>query len=167
MPSREPTLHMLCGRIASGKSTLAAELARAKGTVLISEDIWLDALYADRMSSVRDYVRCAARLRGVMGPHVAAVLEAGTSVVLDFPANTVETRAWMRGILERTAASHVLHVLDASDAVCLSRLQQRNAGGDHPFVVTDAEFRRITAHFVLPAPEEGFEVVVHRQMPLP
>src|SRR6056297_1047756 len=45
-----PTLHMLCGRICSGKSTLAARLAAASGTVLVTEDTWLDALYPDELT---------------------------------------------------------------------------------------------------------------------
>ena len=39
------TLHMLCGKIAAGKSTLAAELARQPNTVLIAEDFWMTQLY--------------------------------------------------------------------------------------------------------------------------
>lgn len=112
MPPAPPTLHMLCGKIASGKSTLAARLARAEGSVLVSEDDWLSALYADEMTSLKDYARCSRRLRRVMGPHVAALLNAGLSVVLDFAANTAETRGWMRGILDATGARHELHVID-------------------------------------------------------
>lgn len=160
-----PTLDMLCGKIASGKSTLAARLARAPATVLIAEDVWLGALFSDQMATARDYVRCAGRLRTVMGPHIAAVLEAGTSVVLDFPANTVETRAWMRGILDATGAAHRLHVLAPPDAVCLARLHARNARGDHPFVVSDAQFHQISARFVPPSADEGFTVVTHDTSP--
>lgn len=161
MSAPQPTLHLLCGKIASGKSTLAARLAQAPATVLIAEDDWLHALYADDMSSLSDYVRCAARLRAAMAPHVAALLDAGLSVVLDFPANTRETRAWMRGLLDRTGAAHVLHVLDASDAACLARLRARNAGGDHPFAATEAQFHQVSKHFVAPAPDEGFNLVIH------
>ena len=155
------TLHLLCGKIAAGKSTLAAELAAAPGTVLVSEDDWLDALFAEELSSAADYVRCASRLRAAMGPHITSLLNAGVSVVLDFPANTIETRAWMRGILESTDASHRLHLLTTPDALCLERLRQRNAGSDHPFQVTEAQFRRFAEYFQPPAPEEGFNLVVH------
>ena len=58
-----PTLHMVCGKIASGKSTLIAALAQQPRTILISEDVWLGALFVDQMSSPADYVRAAARLR--------------------------------------------------------------------------------------------------------
>lgn len=165
MPPGSPTLHMLCGKIAAGKSTLAADLARRDGAILVSEDDWLAALFPDEMRTIADYVRCAARLRRAMGPHVAAILNAGGSVVLDFQANTVAARDWMRDILDRSAAAHVLHVLDVPDAVCLARLRARNAGGDHPFEVSEAQFRQVTAHFVPPSAGEGFNVQWHRAAP--
>ncbi|MBR9651874.1 AAA family ATPase [Thalassovita aquimarina] len=161
MSLTSPTLHMLCGKIAAGKSTLASRLAGLDGTVLIAEDDWLNALFAEEMSSPSDYVRCASKLRKVMGPHITTLLNAGVSVVLDFPANTVENRDWMRGILEATNASHQLHLLVSSDELCLARLRERNAQGDHPFAVTEAQFRRFSEHFVAPSPDEGFNIVVH------
>lgn len=161
MPARSLVLHMLCGKIASGKSTLAAELARAPGTVLIAEDEWLGALYGGEMADIADFVRRSAMLRAAMGPHVAHLLNAGVSVVLDFQANTVESRSWMRTILDETGAAHRLHVLSASDETCLARLRERNAAGTHAFAATEAQFHRISAHHVEPTPDEGFEVVVH------
>ncbi|SDJ79779.1 AAA family ATPase [Aliiruegeria lutimaris] len=158
-----PTLHLLCGKIASGKSTLTAELGRSAGTVVIAEDVWLNALYSDEIASIADYLRCAARLRGVIAPHIASVLNAGVSVVLDFPANTVETRNWMRGILNRTSADHILHVLDVPDEVCLARLRARNAKGVHPFAATDEQSQRISRHYAPPSPDEGFTIVTHTQ----
>ncbi len=162
MSPTSSTLHMLCGKIAAGKSTLASRLASQCHTVLVAEDAWLSALYPGEMTSASDYVRCSAKLREIMGPHVASVLNAGVSVVLDFPANTVEARAWMRGILAGTDASHQLHVLDAPDELCLERLRKRNARGDHPFAVTDAQFRQICSHFVAPTPDEGFAITWHK-----
>ena len=161
MPTAPPTLHVFCGRIAAGKSTLAAELGREAGTVAMSEDDWLAALYGDEMLSVADYLRCAARLRGIVGPHVASLLDAGVSVVLDFQANTVEARDWMLGILTRTGSAHVLHLLNVPEDVCLARLRARTARGDHAFAVTEEQFRRISSHFVAPSPDEGFRILRH------
>lgn len=158
----DPMLHMICGKIAAGKSTLAAQLARADRTVLIAEDDWLGALFSDQMSSGQDYLRYSARLQSVMAPHVAALLQAGLSVVLDFPANTPQQRGWMRALLQQTEAEHQMHLLDASDATCLARLKARNAAGTHPFTVTEAQFHRFTSHFAPPDPEEGFAVIRHQ-----
>lgn len=154
---------MLCGKIAAGKSTLASRLSRVNGTVLLVEDDWLNALFSDQMSSGSDYVRCSSKLRKIMGPHISSLLNADVSVVLDFPANTVEQRDWMRGIFETTNASHQLHVLDASDELCLARLRERNAHGDHQFAVTEEQFRQFSKRFVAPLPDEGFNIVAHDQ----
>lgn len=165
MPSAPSTLHLFCGKIAAGKSTLAARLSQDDGTVLISEDDWLAALFAEEMSTAKDYVRCASKLRKIMGPHVASLLNAGVSVVLDFQANTVESRMWVRGILNQTSADHQFHVLAPPDELCLTRLRARNAGGDHPFSVSEAQFHQINAYFVPPTPDEGFNLVLHDQTP--
>lgn len=161
MSAVPPTLHMVCGKIASGKSTLTAKLGRRENTVLVSEDDWLATIYAEEMVSIADFVRCAARLRKVMGPHVVSMLNAGVSVVLDFQANTIEARKWMRGILDQTDASHILHVLDVPDETCLERLRSRNARGEHPFAVTEEQFRQVSGRFVMPSPEEGFNILRH------
>lgn len=156
------TLHMVCGKIAAGKSTLTAQLGSLPSTIVISEDHWLSRLYAGDMASVADYVRCSGRLRQAMGPHVIALLQAGISVVLDFPANTLALRVWMRELFEQADADHRLHYLDVPDAVCKARLRARNKLGDHEYAATDAEFDLITKHFVAPRAEEGFEVQIYK-----
>jgi predicted kinase len=159
----QATLHLICGKIAAGKSTLAKRLATAPDTVLLGEDHLLSRLYPGEIATVPDYVRCAARLRDAIGLHIEALLATGVSVVLDFPANTVGTREWMRGLFVRAGASHCLHYLDVPDNVCKARLCERNASGTHDFAASDAEFELITRHFVPPGEAEGFDVVLHCQ----
>ena len=157
----KPTLHLLCGKVAAGKSTLAAQLASVDRTVLITEDEWLADLFANELQKPKDYLHCMTKLRAAMEPHIVALLKIGTSVVLDFQANTIESRAWMRGLLDQTDADHQLHVLMPSDDVCLERLRVRNANGLHPFTVTEEQFHQIAAHFSPPSEEEGFNLVFH------
>jgi predicted kinase len=161
MSRPDPTLYLLCGKIASGKSTLAGKLADQENTVLISEDAWIHPLFGDQMSTGADFVRCSGKLQAVMKPHVAALLNMGVSVVLDFAANTVAQRNWMRSILDISTAAHELHVLDVPDALCLERLHARNAEGEHPFAATDDQFRAFSKHFQLPTEDEGFNIIRH------
>lgn len=161
MPLPKPTLYMLCGKIAAGKSTLAAKLAAADNRVLIAEDEWLAALFSEELNTPKDYQRSAAKLRAAMAPHIVSLLNAGMSVVLDFQANTVESRAWMRGLLDQTDVDHQFHVLMPPDELCLARLQRRNESGLHPFVVTEDQFHQISAYFRPPTPDEGFHLVIH------
>lgn len=161
MTREKPVLHMLCGKIAAGKSTLAAKLASNPNTVLLTEDAWLKALYADQMTTPRDFMRCSAKLRAAIAPHIVALLDAGLSVVLDFQANTVESRTWMRQIIDQSEADHCLHVLDASDHVLLERLRARNAEGQHAFAATEEQFHQMSKFFVPPSAAEGFTLQRH------
>lgn len=162
MTSTSTILHLTCGKIAAGKSTLAARLADAPGTVLLREDQLLHCLYPDEISSLTDYARCAGRLRDAIGPHIRDLLRAGVSVVLDFPANTRQTRAWMRSLLDGTGAEQRLHFLDVPDDVCRARLRARNAAGTHEYAASDADFDLFSRYFTAPEADEGFTVIRHR-----
>lgn len=156
-----PTLHLLCGKIASGKSTVARQLAAEHGAILLSEDQWLSRLYAGEIQSIADYVRCAERIRGVLAPLVTDLLTSGVHVVLDFPANTLASREWLRGLAQAAQAPHCLHYLEVDDDTCRARLHARNARGEHEFAATDAEFDLITRHFVAPDVREGLTITLH------
>jgi predicted kinase len=156
-----PTLYLLCGKIGAGKSTLAKHLAKRPATLLIGEDHWTSHLFAGDLKTIEDYGRLSARLRAAMRPHIVDILRQGLSVVLDFPANTVKSREWMRSLIAGANVAHELHLLDVPDAICRQRLRERNASGEHPFEVSDAEYDQFTRHFVPPGPDEGFNIVVH------
>jgi predicted kinase len=157
MTSSNATLHMMCGKIAAGKSTLSAKLAQAERTLAISEDRWIEQLYGPELKTLADYFERCERLRATLAPHVVGLLRAGVSVVLDFHANTVRSRKWMRALFEEADASHQLHFLDAPDEVCRARMHARKAaGGDG---LSDAEFDHVTSFFVAPDPSEGFNVI--------
>ncbi|MGZ0783733.1 AAA family ATPase [Pseudomonas saponiphila] len=160
-PSSPTTLHLLCGKIASGKSTLASHLAQACGSVLISEDQWLAQLYPGQIHSLADYLQHAQRLKDVLEPLVIAMLQAGTGVVLDFPANTLAQRSGLRALADRAGVAHRLHFLDVDEDICRTRLHERNDRGDHPFSTSEEQFALICSYFVPPRADEGLHIVVH------
>lgn len=155
------TLYLLCGKIAAGKSTMARQLAARPATLLISEDHWNATLFAGDLKTIEDYGKYSARLRTAMTPHIVDILGLGLSVVLDFPANTVRQRAWMRELIDKAQVPHELHLLDLPDEVGKERLRRRNASGQHQFQVTEAEYEQFSRYFVPPTPDEGFNVIVH------
>ncbi|NDW46480.1 ATP-binding protein [Ruegeria sp. PrR005] len=161
MSKTQAELHFLCGKIAAGKSTLSRSLAARHRAVVLSEDDWLHVLYPEELRTIADYLRLSTRLKQAVAPHVLNLLAAGVTVILDFPANTVDQRRWMRALADTSAAPHMLHYLDVPDEVCKARLHRRNADGDHNFNVTEAQFEQITRHFVAPTADEGFTIVVH------
>lgn len=157
-------LIFLCGKMAAGKSTLAKDLAERENAVLLVQDEFLDSLYPGEITDIPAFVRCSTRLNEALKPHICALLSRGISVVLDFPANTKAQRAWFRGIFERANVEHELHFVDATDALCKSRLKDRSKTlpPGAPWT-TDAEFEAITVYFQPPSEDEGFNVVRHER----
>jgi predicted kinase len=155
-------LFLVSGKIASGKSTLAKQLAIQNDAILICQDDWLATLFPDEIRTLEDYVKYFGRLANAMGKHVADILKTGKSVVLDFPANTLQTRAWMRSIGDAANCKIEMHYLDVSDQVCLKRLKSRNESGEHPYKTNEDEFLQFAKYFVVPATSEGFDLIVHQ-----
>ncbi|MCB0370111.1 MAG: AAA family ATPase, partial [Bdellovibrionales bacterium] len=85
----------------------------------------------------------------------------GVSVVLDFPANTLEVRKWMRHIIDSSSCHHELHFLDTPDIICLQRLDNRNKSGEHEYNVAEEEFNKFSSYFVAPSDEERFNLIIH------
>jgi predicted kinase len=156
-----PTLHFLCGKMAAGKSTLAAELALAHKAVLLQEDHFLATLFPGEISSIADYVTYSSRVKDALSDHIVSLLQGGTSVVLDFPGNTRIQRQWFRQLADRAQAAHELHYLDVSDDTCKAQLRERSKAlpPGAPFT-SDAEFDEMTRYFEPPSNEEGLNVVL-------
>ena len=152
-------VHVLCGKIGAGKSTMAKRLAAETGGMVIAEDHWLSTLYPGEIADLADYVRSSERLRAAIAPLIVEMVVRGQAVILDFPGNTVTSRAWMKALADAAGVTATLHFLDPPDEVCRARMHARNASGDHPYQVDDATFDQFTAHFVAPTAGEGFAIV--------
>lgn len=148
---REHTLilHMLCGKVASGKSTLCKHLT-TPCTIVIAQDQWMSQLYKEELQSITDDIRLIPRLRNAICPHVPDILRDGLSAVMDWPANTKATRVWMRHIFELTGASHQLQLLNVPDEICLARQQARNAECRHEYNVIRAQFKELSRYLEPP-----------------
>jgi predicted kinase len=110
-------------------------------------------------------VKCSSRLKNALTSHVCALLSKGISVVLDFPGNTKEQRAWFRELIERANVEHELHFVDASDALCKSQMRSRSAGlPDDTLWSRDEDFDAINAYFQPPSEDEKFNIVRHERV---
>lgn len=152
------TLHFFCGKIASGKSSLAQQLVREQQAVLLSEDTWLAALYPGQITQLADYIEKNRLLKSALELHLVTLLQKGITLVLDFPANTPEQRRWLKELAEQAGCSYCCHVLDVSDEECKRRLAARNLSGENPFTTSAEQFDLITAHFSYPSEEEGLVI---------
>ena len=148
--------------MASGKSTLAKRLAERENAILLIQDELSETLFPGMVVNVATYLEYSGRINRMVAPQVAAILAKGVSVVLDFPANTVNQRAWFREIIDRTGVEHELHFVDTPDAICKAQLKARSAHlPPGTKWTTEEDFELVSSHFVAPAADEGFNVVVH------
>ena len=155
------TLHFICGKAASGKTTLARELATRHAAVIFCEDEWLTRLEA-QIDSLADFARHAKRLRAAIGPLAVRLLQLDVPVVFDFAGNTPKDRAWVRSIFESAHADHVLHYIEALDEACKARLRLRNETKPHGLYygfVGEDRFDEVTRYFVPPSEHEKFRVI--------
>jgi predicted kinase len=157
------TLHFICGKAASGKATLARELAARHAAVMFGEDEWLTLLDAE-INSLADHVRHSRRLKGVLAPLCTRLLQLGVPIVFDFAGNTPKDRAWVRSIFESANADHVLHYIIASDESCKARLRLRNETkpeGLYFGFVGEDRFDEVTRYFTPPSDQEKFHVMYY------
>lgn len=153
----KPTLHFICGKLASGKTSLAKQIAKEKHAVLIGEDVWLSKLFPGEITSFRDYLNCSSRFRNVIAPHVESILRNGMSVVFNFAGNIPQERKWVRSIFESADVDHMLQYIIASNTLCKTQLRIRNeTKPEGSKMTTEEEFYEIKKYFVPPTQEEFF-----------
>lgn len=151
--------------MAAGKSTLAKQLSEEHNALLIREDKWLAELYPNEITNIRSYLTYSSRLKELVTPHIQQLLALNVSIILDFPANTVQQRGWFKSLYDPLEIDHILHYVEASDELCKRQLRQRskNKPAGTAFT-TDVEFDEITKYFQAPTIDEGFNL---QKYPLP
>ncbi len=155
------TLLLFTGKMGAGKSTTAQRIANERNAVLISEDAWLSQLYPGQIGSFDDYIRYASQLRPLVKSHVVNILQTGTDVVMDFPANTLRQRAWFKELITEAGAPHELIYLDVSDDCCLRQIEKRRVEQlERARYDTEAMFREVSAYFEPPTLDEGFNLQI-------
>lgn len=154
------TLIYFCGKMGAGKSTQAKAVAAERNAVLISEDEWLSKLYPDQISSFDDYIKFSSQLRPLIKAHVQNILRTGSSVVMDFPANTKRQREWFNKLSVEAESESELIYVKASDVLCLNQIAQRvieqpsRAAFD-----TEDMFNHVTKYFEEPT-ESAVKILV-------
>jgi predicted kinase len=154
------TLTFFCGKMGAGKSTMAAQIAAQEKALLISEDDWLATLFPDEIGTLEDYATRSERLRPVAKSVTQQCLMNGQDVVMDFPANTLSQRRWLKSLASDISCKHRLIYIDVSDEVCLARIRRR-LENDPTRRATDTEqmFHAVSRHFLPPQREEGMVLI--------
>jgi len=155
------TLIFFFGKMGAGKSTKAKEVSVDMNTVLLSEDEWLSTLYPKQIISFDDYIKFSAILRPLIKSHVQNILLSGTNVVLDFSANTVKQRAWLKKIASGINAIHQLIYLHVDDKTCIKQIAKRRVEQpERAAFDTEEMFHHVTKYFEVPIESEQLQMTV-------
>ncbi len=154
-------LTFFSGKMGSGKSTLSKKIALDTGAIWLSEDKWLSVIYPEEIQTLKDYLKCSLNLKSILKEHLREVLLRGTSVVLDFPANTYEQRAWFKEIMNESNIPHELIFLDVPDSMCLQNIKKRNKSEpSRARFDTEEVFWEVSKYFIPPTADEGFKITI-------
>lgn len=155
------TLMFFCGKMGAGKSFEAAKIAQKSKAVLIVEDEWLAALYPDKIASIRDYAHYSDLLKPPVMRLTQSLLVAGVDVVMDFPANTISQRQWLKAISDEVGAHHLMYFIDLSDEACLERVKNRALESpDRQRTDTEEIFFAMLEYFSRPSPDEQINTII-------
>jgi predicted kinase len=155
------TLIFFCGKMGAGKSTKSKQVAQERNAVLLSEDQWLLLLYPSQITSFDDYIKFSGQLKPLIKAHVKNILETGTNVVMDFPANTMNQRKWFKELVSEAKVQHELIYLKVSNELCLKQIEQRRTQQpERAAFDTEAVFYQVTKYFEEPNESEGLHLQV-------
>ena len=153
-------LILFCGKMGAGKTTLSKSISAEPKSILISEDEWLSSHYAEQINSFEDYLSYSQKIKPFIKEHIQSILTAGITVVLDFPANTLNQRQWLLSLSNEIGSEHELVYVNVTDEVCLAQISNRRK--DQPERAqfdTPEVFRQVTSHFQAPSESEGLNIV--------
>lgn len=154
-------LTFFCGKMGAGKTTKSREIALKSNAVLVSEDEWLESIYPNKIASLQDYIKYSSRLKPQIKRLVQSILATGTDVVMDFPANTIEQREWLKSIFSEIEAHHNLIYIDLPNEVCLKQIAKRRSEQPERSATDSVEmFELVTKYFVEPKPDEDFNITL-------
>jgi predicted kinase len=152
------TVHLLCGKTGSGKTTYARRLEQ-NGAVRFSVDECMLRLFGAHMPRKEFDARLALCLNLVL-ELAERLAELGVPAVVDAGFWRRDGRREVRERLARRGVHACLHYFDVPDSELWRRLELRNrearAG---TFEITREMFELFSGWFEAPGPEEEFHLV--------
>ena len=159
------TLHVIFGPSGAGKTTYAHAFARREKAVALILDDWMARLFAPDMPEPIEYewmIERVGRCEAQIWSTAAAVLAAGTSVILDIGLMRRADRARVREIAEATGLPLQWHFVTASAEARRARVADRNVvrGEGFAIEVSPEMFDFIEGVFEPPEPEELLGAII-------
>lgn len=150
-------IHLICGKICSGKSYYAKKLKEETNAVVLSTD---EATYALINNEQGEFYNVfARRVNEYLKKKAAEICKAGANVILDWGFWTQRERKEISAFFAGLGIDYVWHYMDVSDDGWKRNMEERNkriqAGlGGSDFYVDDGLLRKVTSLFEIPEREE-------------
>lgn len=152
------TVHLLCGKVGSGKTTYARRL-ESNGAMRFSVDEWMLRLYGPHMPRREFDARLSLCMDLILGL-AERLATLGVPAVVDAGFWRREQRDQTRARLEAAGVSYCFHYFEVPDAELWRRLEQRNqklvAG---TFEISREMFELFGGWFEPPGPDEAVHLV--------
>ncbi len=117
-------VHLICGKICSGKSTYAQKLAQERNAVVLSCDELMLALFDPLLGDKHDEI--AAKARDYLFKMAERIVRTGTEVILDWGFWTAKGRKEAAARIEKMDAEPVWHYLRTEESEWRRRIEKRN-----------------------------------------
>jgi predicted kinase len=144
--SQVPTLILMVGLPAAGKTTRAKQLAATYRALRLTPDDWMIPLFGASMADGKRFV-----LEGRLISVALQSLRLGTSVVLDYGLWGRDERSALRWLAAATGAACRMVYLPVDKDVQLTRIAHRQATGPHQtFPMSEADVDRWRKQFQVP-----------------
>ncbi len=121
----KPIVHLLCGRIGSGKTTFAKKLERDTGAVRFTHDEWMHRIYGP-CPPEEPYRKIFSLVEDQIWEKAEALIGAGTDVILDFGFWSRESRDRARSRVEAAGAVATVYSMSCPRQVALERTLERS-----------------------------------------
>ena len=161
------TLNVIFGPCGAGKTTYAHAFARREKAVAFILDDWMARMFGPDMPQPLQYdwmLERVGRCEAQIWASAAAVLAAGTPVILDIGLMRRSDRARVRGIAEAAGLALRFHFVDAPQEIRRARVLDRNVvrGESFAIEVTPDLFDFIEGVYEAPEPQELAGAVLSR-----
>ena len=150
------TVHLLCGRPGSGKTTFARELEKTHRAVRYTYDEWMVQLYG---RSPEQFEALFNRVSSLIWRIATRNLALGTDVILDKGFWRNRDRENVRQAAAAIGAESKLYFLDAPIDVLRKRILTRSKSDEDALWVNDQAFTEFINRFEPPNDDEDFTLI--------
>ena len=153
----------ICGKICSGKTTLAEELLKCGRAVRLSCDEVADVVFDKNLGDKHDEVM--AKVTEYLHRKARDILLAGCDVILDWGFWKKDARQKVRERYAAMGIEQLWYFVDVSDEIWDKQIQKRNAevlaGQSADYFVDEGLKAKLLANFERPEPDE-YDIKVSR-----